>query len=274
VSDSFHFKAFSFVDRITSVQPGVSVRGSYAVPAGLTDFSSCLVAEAVGQLAAWSAMAAQDFKRRPVAGIAGQVEMFGHVQPGQLLELTADITSIDEGAIEYNGTASANGSLVLKLHNCVGPMLSIEIFDDPQALRDRYNLICSTGATPGVFNGVTVMPLENLAIEPGQVARASLQLPPEAPFFADHFPRRPVFPGSLLMQFNLQIVDQLMAKGNTGHWTLDHLSDMKLRSFIPPGESLTLEAKLTEQSDTKAAITVEARNGKRLVGAANVTLKR
>ena len=42
-----HFAAFSFVDRILEHEPGRRARGSYAVPADLAAFPSCLVAEAV-----------------------------------------------------------------------------------------------------------------------------------------------------------------------------------------------------------------------------------
>ena len=65
-----HFRAFSFVDRIQPDTGGAQIRGSYQIPEALTEFSSSLVAEAVGQLAAWAAMVAVDFRARPVAGIA------------------------------------------------------------------------------------------------------------------------------------------------------------------------------------------------------------
>ena len=57
------FGAFSFVDRITEVVPGMRARGSYQVPKGLDAFPSALAAEAVGQLAAWASMARLEFRR-------------------------------------------------------------------------------------------------------------------------------------------------------------------------------------------------------------------
>ena len=274
---SHHFRAFSFVDRITSVHPGVRIHGVYSVPSTLKEFSGSLVAEATGQLAAWSAMAAVDFKSRPVAGIAGLVEMLAPICPGDTLELAAEIESVDVDAISYGGTASVNGSPVLRLHNCVGPMLPLEDFDDPQSLRERFALLCGCGATPGAFGGVLSLALENLVIEPGNFARAKLQVPTDAPFFGDHFPRKPVFPGSLLMQFNLQLVGKLAAQlphgGDTApRWRLKSISDMKLRTFIPPGESLDLEVKVLSSIETTAEISVESKRGPRLVGAARVTL--
>lgn len=273
---SHHFRAYTFVDRILAVQPGVSVRGLYHIPAALPEFSLSLVAEAAGQCAAWSALAAVDFKSRPVAGIAGLVEMLAPVRPGDTLELAAQIESVDVDAIAYGGTASVNGSPVLRLHNCVGPMLPVEDFDAPQALRDHFALLCGAGAAPDTFGGVPDIVCEQASQEPGQHIRACLRVPAEAPFFHDHFPRKPVFPGTLLMRSKLQLVAALAAAiplpPGTREWKLQHVSDMKLRAFIEPGELLELEAKLTEVEGTTATLSVESRRGKRLAGAATVVL--
>ena len=276
MSQSHHFRAYTFVDRIIAVQPGVSARGTYAIPAVLREFSLSLVAEATGQLAAWSALAAVDFKSRPVAGIARLVEMLAPVRPGDTLELAAEIESVDVDAIAYGGTASVNGSPVLRLHHCVGPMLPVENFDDPQALRDHYALLCGAGARPGSFGGVPDLNCEQTSHEPGKAIRANLQVPTEAPFFGDHFPRKPVFPGTLLMRSKLDLVAALAAEiplpPHAREWKLETVSDMKLRAFIEPGELLELEAKLIASEGDRATISVESRRGKRLAGAATVLL--
>ncbi len=68
---SERFRAFSFVDRITR-RPAAASRVIYTVPPPSTRFPASLMAEAVGQLAAWSAMAQLDFAWRPVAGLAAE----------------------------------------------------------------------------------------------------------------------------------------------------------------------------------------------------------
>ena len=68
---SDHFSAFSFVDRIREyTRRGSHARGFFTIPDGLDAFPSCLVAEAVGQLASWVAMDHIDFRGRPVAALA------------------------------------------------------------------------------------------------------------------------------------------------------------------------------------------------------------
>ena len=200
-----HFRAFSFVDRIASVEPGVRIRGHYSIPSGLSEFPASLVAEAVGQLAAWAAMAAVNFERRPVAGLAESIELLAPVRPGQVLELSADLESVDREAVGYSGSAHADGIPVIRLQHCVGPMVAAGEFDCPEKLRERFNVLCGTGAVPGGFGGVPALVLEQSSGEAGRCARATLSLPASAPLFGDHFPRRPVFPGSLLMHMNLQL---------------------------------------------------------------------
>jgi 3-hydroxymyristoyl/3-hydroxydecanoyl-(acyl carrier protein) dehydratase len=269
-----HFRAFTFVDRITSVQSGTRVQGGYVIPPGLTAFPGSLVAEAVGQLAAWAAMAAHNFERRPVAGLAGRIDLLAPVRPGQVLELAADLETADEDAVAYGGSARADGVPVIRLQDCVGPMVPVDEFDDPQALRDRFAVLSGSGAAPGAFGGLPPLTLDHTNGDPGQSRRAILQVPESASFFADHFPRRPVFPGSLLMHMNLQLAVALAAEvappSIRARWTPRTVLDMKLRAFIAPGESLAIEAKLSDRSDDSAALAVETRRGNEIVGSARV----
>ncbi len=268
-----HFRAFSFVDRITRLEPGVKVVGHYAIPASVNAFSASIVAEATGQLAAWAAMAAVDFTHRPVAGIAGRIELVSEVRPGQVLELEAELESVDTETVGYSGTARAAGMTVLRLSDCVGPMVPVEEFDDPQLVRARFALLNAGGAESGVFEGVPAPDLDRAAGEPGQCARTVLRVPQAAPFFADHFPRRPVFPGTLLMHANLQTAAMLAAEvpSATGNgWLPQVVSDVKLRTFIAPGETLSLEAKRIKPAEAGLCVAVETRLRQRLISSAEV----
>ncbi len=271
-----HFRAFSFVDRITAFEPGVRVAGKYAIPAVLPEFPMSLVAEATGQLAAWSAMAAIDFSHRPVAGLAGRVELLREVRPGETLELSAELVNADTSDVAYGGCASVNGEPALRLHDCMGPMLPMEEFDASELLRARLARLRGEGAEPGIFavTGVPQFALEDVTFEERR-ARARLQVPAQAAFFADHFPRRPVFPGTLLMNMNLKLVTALAATvpaGSGAVWIPRAIADMKLRDFIPPGEALNLEAKVMKHEGDALKISVETRSERGRLGAARVEL--
>jgi len=269
-------RAFSFVDRITSVQPGERIEGRFVIPSRLDSFPPSLVAEAVGQLAAWSAMAAINFEFRPVAGLAGGIELLAPVSPGEVLELSAELETADREAVSYGGTARVEGRPVIRLEHCVGPMLPMEEYDDPQVSRDRFSSLCEGKAPPCGFGGIPPFTVKREGGDAGQSVRAAFQVPESAPIFADHFPRRPVFPGTLLMHTNLQLAAELAAElsppATGGQWSLASVSNVKIRVFSPPGERLEVEAELKKCSGDSAVIMVETRNANRMVSAARVHL--
>jgi 3-hydroxymyristoyl/3-hydroxydecanoyl-(acyl carrier protein) dehydratase len=273
-----HFRAFSFIDRITSLDDKVRIRGRYTIPGGLTAFSTSLAAEAVGQLAAWAGMAAVNFRLRPIAGIGGTVEYLSSPRPGQELEISADLESLDDDAVAYDGVASADGVPVVRLKNCVGPMVPLEEFDDPEHLRDRFAILRGAGAAPGGFGGLPLIQVDRARNSSSQSRCATVHVPASADFFADHFPRRAVFPGSLLMHVNLELAAELAAElpapATGGQWQLRAVHDVKFRAFIPPGDLLKTEVRVAEQSDRSMTVSVETRNAKRLVGGARVEFVR
>lgn len=248
-----HFAAFSFVDRITDLEPGARARAIFAVPGGIAAFPACLVAEAVGQLAAWVAMAAIDFRGRPVAALATETIFHDEVAPGSQLELDVEIEALDDDAVAYGGFARVGGAQVIELKHCLGPLLPVQNFDAPEALRERFRLLCATGAPAGRFRGIDapeVIALEGVA---RKSARALLRVPESAPFFADHFPRRPVFPATLLLDSQIRLAMDL-ARAAIGSETgpllvPQRMIHVKMRSFIEPGQAVELGAEMAATSD-------------------------
>ncbi len=261
------FSAFSFVDRITHLEPGVRAIGRYWVPNAIAQFPPSLVAEAVGQLAAWASMSQLDFRFRPVAGLAGEALFARDVAPGQTLDLEVGIESCDEGAISYGGTASVDGSQVLTLNHCVGPMLPMVEFDAPEAVRADFEVLRGAGAPAGRFQGVPPRAVTVIDRVPGERLRAELRVPETAPFFGDHFPRRPVFPGTLLLDTQIGLAVELAGEAaplrHAGILAPVRVSDVKMRSFISPGQVLELRLELQSATPEGATISIAARtNGK------------
>lgn len=242
------FSAFSFVDRIAAVEPGVRASGRYAIPGHLPRFPACLVAEAIGQLAAWASMAKLGFRRRPVAGLAGETVFRGGVAPGDELELAVEIETCDEDAVAYGGAARVGGRTVLELRHCVGPMLPMEEFDAPEAVAGDFEVLCGPGAPAArlqVLPGCEVAVTERI---PGRAATATLCVPASAPFFRDHFPRRPVFPGTLLLDRLLELALDVGREAAPGAALAPaRVSDVKMRAFIAPGQAVELKVELAPQ---------------------------
>lgn len=257
--------AFSLVDRITEIEPGTRARGCFTIPGDLSDLFPCLVAEAVGQLAAWVGMAKAEFRSRPVAGIAGEVKFKDMPAPGTMLDLKVDLESCEADSILYDGWASVGDVPIIELSRCVGPMLPMEDFDDPIAVRTRFELLCGPEASLQGFSGDAALTprLTFIHRDPGTRLRAKMLIPKSAPFFADHFPRKPVFPGTLLLDAKVRIASSLAAEA------VDpsiqpllrpiRIYNVKLRSFVLPGQALEIDAKVltTSRASTKIALAAE-----------------
>jgi 3-hydroxymyristoyl/3-hydroxydecanoyl-(acyl carrier protein) dehydratase len=265
---SGHFSAFSLVDRITDLESGKRAKGRFQVPSNISRFPSTLAAEAVGQLTAWNAMAHLGFRVRPVAGLAAEVRFGPQVQPGQSLDLETVIESCEMDAVSYSGWAEVDGVRVMELDHSVGPMLPLEDFDSPQAMRERFELLCGPGAPNGRFPGVPEPDIEIVEQVPEERVRATLLVPKEAEFFSDHFPRKPVFPGTLLLDAQL-----CLALGFAAGWrrwppgaklAATRVPNTKMRSFIAPGEMLELRIDFAapDEADKAKATTAVRMNGK------------
>jgi len=266
------FSAFSFVDRITDIAPGVRVRGTFHVPARIRIFPSSLIAEAVGQLAAWASMAHLGFRRRPVAGLARDTRFLRMARPGDTLALEADLESCTDDDVAYAGRAAVGGEPVIVLEQCLGPMLPAEDFDEPEALRRDFELLCGAGAPSDRFGGVPEFELERTDSVPGESVKALLRVPESAAFFADHFPRRPVFPATLLVDSQIRLAlglaREAWAPPEGSELTAARILDVKVRAFISPGQVLELGAERIEgQAGTYAARLSARANGKAVASA-------
>jgi 3-hydroxymyristoyl/3-hydroxydecanoyl-(acyl carrier protein) dehydratase len=270
-----HFAAYSFVDRVVEFVPGRHARATFAIPATIRAFAPALVAEAVGQLAAWVAMEAIDFRGRPVAALATETRFFGDAAPGQTLDLAVDIQQCDDDAVAYDGHADVAGRRVIELVDCLGPMLPVGDFDAPDALRARLAVLRGPGAVPGRFAGVDDIPVNIRHRVPGTELRAELAVPPAAPFFGDHFPRRPVFPATLLLDTQMRLALDLAREAAGANGFVPRAlraTHVKMRSFIVPSQRLDIGVTLGTPESGIATAMLTANSGDRLVASARLEL--
>lgn len=273
---SEHFAAYSFVDRITEFVPAKHARGQFAIPPQLSEFSSCLVAEAVGQLAAWVSMAHIDFRGRPVAALATETRFHRDAVPGSMLDLSVDIDDCDDDAVAYSGSASVGGETIVELNHCLGPMLPVEDFDAPDALRERFELLRTEGATPHRFQGVALPAVTVGAHVKGQSLQATLAVPTDAPFFGDHFPRRAVFPATLLLDTQIRLALDLAREAPPWHdRNVPHparVTHVKMRSFILPGQNVQVAIELAPVANGIAKAKLNAGVDERVVATARLEI--
>jgi 3-hydroxymyristoyl/3-hydroxydecanoyl-(acyl carrier protein) dehydratase len=266
------FRAFSFVDRIISGEAPGTVVGTFQLGGHLGPFPQALAAEAIGQLAAWQAMAMLDFQYRPVAALAGETRYHCKITAGELMSLAVNINSCDRDSISYSGEARSGDRLILKLNNCSGAMLPQEEFDDPELVAEEFHTLRSGGAQPCRLAEVPqVMPGEAELKSDGTI-ESVLVVPERADFFQDHFPRKPVLPATLLMQaLSSMLVDGLdraHSDDPTARLRLEAMRQVKVRSWIHPGDHVSLKAEGWDPALSVSKVKLSAHaNGRRVASA-------
>lgn len=216
--------SFLFVDRILELEPGRRVVAEKDVTPDEPFVEnraliSCIVGEAVGQAGAWSVLKANDFTRRPVAGIVGAVEIPGEARLGDTIRLETTIDSMEDDAIHYHGVATVRGAPIFRIIDGLGPLLPMTDFNDPAEVRAQFERIRSgQGVGPKT-------PSPRVLFENG-----TLTVPVGAPFFRDHFPRKPVLPMSLLLEALLRLAGRPNPRA---------IRNIKMNDFVPPGSVVT-----------------------------------
>jgi 3-hydroxymyristoyl/3-hydroxydecanoyl-(acyl carrier protein) dehydratase len=139
-------------------------------------------------------------------------------------------------------------------------MLPLPDFDAPEAVRGDFETLCGPGARPGRFPGVTAPDLSLIDHVPGRRLRAALRVPVSAPFFGDHFPRRPVFPATLLLDAQMRLALRLAAEALPQGRRLRpaRVSNVKMRAFILPGHAVEIEASLRSATHAAAELSLAA----------------
>ncbi|HSQ01188.1 MAG TPA: hypothetical protein VL049_28545 [Candidatus Dormibacteraeota bacterium] len=257
---------FLFVDRIEALDEH-GARGHLDLMPGEAALPPWLILEAVGQLAAWIAMARTNFLSRPVAALVGEALLDCSAWCDRAdgpVELTAQLERIDGRAVLYTGTASCGGRVIASLSRCVGPLLPVALFDDPEAMRERLGVLRHGGGPvrrlpPPAFPVATA-----ITVDAAGARHAHLRVPDAAPYFADHFPRRPVFPATLLAA----VLDALAAPAATaalgGAAHVVAVRDYKVRAFSEPGSALDIVAEPQAVRDGVVSVRVGATtDGKR-----------
>ena len=94
-----------------------------------------------------------------------------------------------------------------------------------------------------------------------------MHVPVSAPFFGDHFPRRPVFPATLLLDAHIRLAVQFAGETLPAGQRLRpaRVTDVKMRSFILPGHAVEIDTGIRSATNGAAELTLAAMvDGKRV----------
>lgn len=100
-----------------------------------------------------------------------------------------------------------------------------------------------------------------VSCEPGESIVAELDVAPDLPLFAGHFPEHPVLPGVILMEALAQaasfcILVERGAEGSIGFLT--GIDGAKFRRQVVPGDTVCLEARIVKSSSRLCVAEVKA----------------
>jgi 3-hydroxyacyl-[acyl-carrier-protein] dehydratase len=108
----------------------------------------------------------------------------------------------------------------------------------------------------------------------GQEGRGQKWLDPQLPFFADHFPGRPLMPGVLLIECGAQAAGALWASLSDGPhaFILAQVIQFKIQQAVRPGDTLETEVVLENSLGALAQFGVVLRVGDTEVARGRIVL--
>lgn len=280
---------FLFVDRILQLSPGETIRGIKHVTqddaylcyddTGRLCFIPSLIGETLGQLAAWNVMFFNDFSSRPVAGVVASARVYRSAYIGETLELESFIERLDETAVQYHSIARINDETVFQVEGALGPLLPMDEFIDNQEVRGQFKEIYRPGDWSPSFNSKQITPNMDanlrvpklsfdriVASEPGVSLVAEKNITGAAPFFPDHFPRKPVLPMTVLLECKLNLAREFLAQAQLHKaYQISELRKIKMNEFIYPGDIVTCYVKVKQQDNQQLILTYRSEvEGKRV----------
>ncbi len=272
---------FLFVDRILALTPEGNAWGvKHVTP---DDYYLCLdtnkrrcfvpalVGETVGQLAAWDVMQRNDFTMRPVAGIAERARLHRPVYVGETIHLATSIKSLDDTSVHYSGEARVGGEIVFELIGALGPMRPMEAFIDKDVVRAQFDELNRPGTWPKTAQAHAPLNESNPSVDPrvdslvrfdrvvehevGVRITAEKSITRAAPYFPDHFPKKPVLPMTILLEclMNLGRDFTKQAFPEKPHRVLE-ARRIKMNDFLMPGDVVTATLSIKAHKDDELVL--------------------
>lgn len=110
---------------------------------------------------------------------------------------------------------------------------------------------------------------EPIALE-GERANMALEVRPDEPFFAGHFPAVPVVPGVLLLQLMRETAEELLPPNQP--YLLRQVEGLKLLQRVEPGARLTVQAEVVAQGAESIQVAARVQAGAETLARAVITL--
>ncbi len=243
---------FQLVTRIRRVEGNRRIVASTAWTGAGGLEPACFFLEAVSQAAGWLIAASTNFTRRGLPIAMGSARVLGEAPPGGPVDLVAEITNWRDLSAQLRGWVKSGGRVVGEAAGLCG-LLDAEELEASAATHAAFAALHNTPANgrPGDHGDAShVEPPGTPSIDgmDARGARATWLVTGGERLFADHFPRRPLLPGTLQLQALVDLARAVAAAGNGHGWGLRELREVRFRRPVRPGEHLVLEVEARAQS--------------------------
>lgn len=113
-----------------------------------------------------------------------------------------------------------------------------------------------------------------LELESGVRATGVKSITMSEDFFSDHFPHRPIMPGSMIVESMVQLADWVVREASDFRQLglATSFDNLKFRRVVGPGSQLRIEVKIVEQDATEVKVQGKAYNMDTLVASATFSL--
>jgi len=206
--------------------------------------------------------------------------------PGRRIDLEVAIRSCKQVAVSYEGVARLGGEILVELVDAAGAMVPMDDFEAPEEARARFERLLADGLPPRRFPDQARFAARVLSrqLDPGRRLTAELEVAPGGDLYRDHFPRRAVYPATLLLDAQLRLALELV--GNVDRTAAPrgddlvgaHVRNVKVRRFIPPGSRVAIAAEVvgdrSESAEGLTEVAITASAGERRASSATVLLPR
>ena len=270
---------FQFVDRITAIESRKSIRGIknvtrnegffYWLPNGRRVLSPAVISESVAQLGAWLKIYSADFQMRPVL-LADELSRYlGIAEAGDQIDMGVDVIDFDDDVVVTSGWAEIRGKRILEGKCCRGYMLPMTDFADPEMMRKTFKNLYRPEFANVSRVGNEAQRLKPMAghrvfeslrfidgliqHKPYEVVEGYKNVAICEPYFAEHFPYKPVVPGVILLSFMGEVCQYLVretieAPVRARALLPTHIQNVRFRKFVEPGDQCILKAEVKSGS--------------------------
>ena len=287
---------FLFVDRIVELVPRTYVRGLMSITSkneflctddkGVLCFMPSFIGEALGQLAAWNVMFSNDFTHRPVAGIASSAKLIRPAYVGETLLLESFIDHLDDAAVQYHSVARVGDEVIFTIDGALGPLLPMADFIEPAVVRQQFDDIHQPGdwTRDDVHHDTALTPVESKVpmlfdrvfdFDPGVRLSAEKTIRADAPYFPDHFPKKPVWPMTVLLECTLNLAREFVTRSNFDtSYKVCEVRRVKMKYFVQPGHIVLAHFSVKQHDEEQLVLTVQYDVGGRRVCVLEIVMSR